>query len=539
MVLSEGFLDSAQLRNSILSHSKELNYLPRSYRSAKARIKVNFEADGSSAPYVVRKGSTFTSLVKNNSYTFTIPENILVASANNDYTFETDVFEGIYITDTYTYIEEVENQRFKITNKNVDTTSLTVNVFEDGNEVSDIYTYATSLLDLNPDSKVYFLQPSEDGFYEVLFGDGNLGRRPAINATVVLNYRISSGENANGAKQFIIDFDPTGNDELLINPEVNTLENSKSGTGPESIDSIKFTAPRHFQVQERAVTSRDYEIILKSQFPEIAAIHAYGGEDLSPPQYGKVFISVDLNNIDGLPESKKDEYTKFIKNRSTFGIVPHFAEPEYTYLQIISTVRYNINITSDSSETIKTKVKETVLDFRDTYLDDFDVILRHSKLETAIDQTDSSIVSSVTKQKIYKKLNPTLDTPVNLTVDFGVPLYKRLGHAHSFHPFQTDRAVSSSNFYYNSELATIEDDGFGAVRILRLRGAAYEKILDIGSVNYDTGVIQINDIKFDSYIGDSFKVFVRPEDNDVNAQFNNILTIEAEEVKITTEEIRE
>jgi hypothetical protein len=538
MALSEGFLDSAQSRNSVMSHAKELNYLPKSPRSAKARVKIVFEADGTSAPYTVTKGSPLTSLVRNESYTFTIPENFVVASANNTYEFETDIFEGIFVQDTFTFLDE-ENQRFRISNRNIDTTSITVNVFEDSNEVSDVYVFASSLLDLNSLDKVYFLQSSFDGYYELIFGDNNLGKRPALNSTIVVEYRVASGEEPNGAQIFTLDFDPTGNDELLDTPEVNTLENAKAGAEEETIESIKFIAPRHFQVQERAVTAQDYEILLRAQFPEIVAVHAYGGEELSPPLFGKVFVAVDLDQIDGLPESKITEYTNFIKNRTTFGIVPVFIEPEFTYLQISSNIRYNINITSDSSETVKSDVITEIQEFRDEFLNDFNVVLRHSKLETTIDQAHPSIVSSATKQLIYKKTNPTLATPVDLTIDFGVPLYNKLGHAHSFHPFRTDRAVSSSNFYYNSELATLEDDGFGKVRILRLKGDAYEKIIDIGTVDYDSGLVKIQNIDFDSYQGSSFKVYAKPRDPDVVVKKNNNFTIEDDEILITMEQIRE
>jgi hypothetical protein len=539
MVLSESFLDSAQLRNSVFSHAKELNYLPISKRSSKAKIKVTFEASGENAPYIIQKGSPFTAIVKNDSFTFTIPENITVASANNTYTFTTDIYEGVYLQDTYNFQANDIDQKFKITNKDVDTTSLVVYVYEDGNENYDIYTRASSLLGLKKTSKVYFLQPTELGFYEVLFGDNNLGRRPKTDSIIVLEYRTSSGEIANGAKIFTLDFDPTGNDELTATPEVNTLQNSKSGTEEQSLESIKYIAPRHFQTQERAVTSADYAVSLQSEFPEINNIYAFGGEDMNPPEYGRVYISLDLDNIDGLPDSKVTQYTKFIKNRSPFGIIPKFIQPEYTYLQVNSKVRYNINITSDSSESIRTLVADEVKEFRDENLDTFNVTLRQSKLEAAIDDADNSIISSITDVKIYKKFTPTLGTPINIITDFGVPLYKKLGHAHAFHPFLTDRAVTSSIFYYNSEIAIIEDDGFGNVRILRLKGTAYEKILDVGTVDYDTGKITIDNIKIDSYEGGAFKIIGKPADPDVVVSRNNILTIEDDEINIEVEQIRE
>jgi len=538
MLLSESFLDSAQLRNSILSHAKELNYLPRSARSSKARVRIEFEATGESAPYIIQKGSPLTTLVKNESYTFTIPETITVSSANTTYSFETDIFEGTYIQDTYTYRQGIENQRFKLTNRNIDTESLTVSVFEDGNEVSDAYKLSTSLLDLDETSKVFFLQPTETGYFEVLFGDNNLGRRPKINSTIVMEYRTSSGELPNGAREFSVDFDPTGSDELNFTPEVNTLENSRDGAEEESIESIRYMAPRHFQTQERAITASDYSIALKGQFPEINAVHAYGGEDLSPPQFGKVFIAVDITNVDGFPESKKIEYRNFIDRRSPFGIRPVFVDPEFSYLSVRSKVRYDVNVTSASRETLKSIIKNAIVDYNEEYLNDFNVILRNSKLETEIDNSDASIISSVTRTRIYKKINPRLGLSENFRINFGVPIIDTIPEKEDLHRATDVHALVSSLFIFNSEQVLLEDDGSGNIRIMKTDGFINEKIKNVGKIDYNTGQIEINGLVVDSFQGSSIKLYVTPVDPDVVASQNSILTIEDDEIIIDLEEVR-
>lgn len=538
MLLSESFLDSAQLRNSILSHAKELNYLPHSARSSKAKVRIEFEATGESAPYIIQKGSPLTTLVKNESYTFTIPETITVSSANTTYSFETDIFEGTYIQDTYTYRQGIENQRFKLTNRNIDTESLTVSVFEDGNEVSDAYKLSTSLLDLDETSKVFFLQPTETGYFEVLFGDNNLGRRPKINSTIVMEYRTSSGELPNGAREFSVDFDPTGSDELNFTPEVNTLENSRDGAEEESIESIRYMAPRHFQTQERAITASDYSIALKGQFPEINAVHAYGGEDLSPPQFGKVFIAVDITNVDGFPESKKIEYRNFIDRRSPFGIRPVFVDPEFSYLSVRSKVRYDVNVTSASRETLKSIIKNAIVDFNEEYLNDFNVILRNSKLETEIDDSDASIISSVTRTRIYKKINPRLGLSENFRINFGVPIIDTIPEKEDLHRTTDVHALVSSLFIFNSEQVLLEDDGSGNVRIMKTDGFINEKIKNVGKIDYNTGQIEIDGLVVDSFQGSSIKLFVTPVDPDVVASQNSILTIEDDEIIIDLEEVR-
>lgn len=540
MLHAEGFLDTAQLRNSILSHAKSLNYLPRSARSAKATVRIQFTATGESAPYIIPKGSPLTAIVKNDSYTFTVPENLTVASANTTYEIETDVYEGFYITENYAFQPGLENQRFRISNKNVDTSSLTVTVFEDGNDVGINYTYTPTLLDLNPTSKVYFLQASENGYYEVRFGDNNTGKRPKVGSTIQLNYRISSGARANGARSFSLDFDPTGTDELSTTPTVATISNAKDGREPEEDESIRLLAPKAFQVQQRAVVAKDYEILLKQAFPEINAVYAYGGEELNPPEYGKVYIATDLFDVDGLPDSKVRQYKAFLNKRKTFGITPVFVLPEYSYLQVSSNIRYSLSQTTKSAETIKTLVKGTIIDYRDDFLDNFNTILRHSKLETAIDQADPSIISSYTEILLYKKIQPKLVVPNDITLDFGFALRDiTAAPAVTSHKSGTYHVLTSDPFIYKSELAKLEDDAEGSVIISRIVGDTHTKITEIGTIDYDTGIVHLTNFRIDRYEGDSLRIYVRPKDPDIAASRNTILSIEDSGIKLSVEAIRD
>jgi len=254
MAVSEAFLDSSQMEASVLSHAKELNYIPRSARSSRAKIVVNFQASGDNQPYTVEKGTSFTSIIKNESFIFTIPEALSVSSTNTTFSFETYVYEGVYLKDSYIVDTSIDTQRFILTNKNVDTDSLVVTVYEDGSDIGENYTMSSTLLDLNSTSKVYFLQASDLGNYEIIFGDDIIGKKPKNGARVVLDYRISNGSRADGSKEFSINFDPT-NGELLETPEIEVVENSIGGFERESLDSIKYYAPRHFQVQERAINN--------------------------------------------------------------------------------------------------------------------------------------------------------------------------------------------------------------------------------------------------------------------------------------------
>lgn len=546
MIASEAFLDSAQLQNSIMSHAKELNYTPRSKRSAKAIVNVSFQANGANQPYLIPKGATFTSIVKNDLYIFSTAENITVSSANSNFSFNAEIYEGSYFQDTYVYNSSIEFPKFRITNKDIDTTSLTVVVYEDNAEIGDNYQYASTLLGLTDNSKVYFLQASQNGYYEIVFGDGILGRQPKNNSIVQLDYRVSKGAFPNGAKSFTINFDPTNpNDELEGDIEVVTETIALNGAETESNESIRFYAPRHFQVQERAVTTNDYEILLKTQFPEINVISVYGGEEVDPPRYGKVFVSVDISNVDGLPESKKTEYTNFLKSRSPLSIEPLFTEPDYLYYNIDSLVRFNLNVTANSLERIKSLVTNSIINYNNTNLDDFKSTLRYSKLTQAIDESDTSIISNQTEIFAYRKLTPLLATAQNIDINFGFSIFEtdyvvdtQTTAISASHKIKSTRSIYSSPFTFGGTLCTLEDDGHGIIRIVKAIGDTHFIVSNAGTVDYKKGLIKLINFNISSYEGAALKVYVKGSDKDISSNKNTILTLEPSEIVIKVEAIR-
>jgi hypothetical protein len=537
MAVSEAFLDSSQLEASVLSHAKELNYLPRSARSSRCKVRVDFQASGDTQPYIIEKGSSFTGIIKNESFIFTVPETLTVASTNTTFSYETYLYEGIFLKDSYIVDTNIENQRFVITNKNVDTNSLVVTVYEDGSDIGENYVQSTTLLGLNSNSKVYFLQASDLGNYEIIFGDNIIGKSPKNNSRITLDYRVSNGERADGVKELSINFDPT-NGDILETPEVTVTENALGGIQRESLDSVKYYAPRHFQVQERAITTSDYEIILKTQFPEINTLSVYGGEEVDPPRYGKVFIAVDVSNVEGIPENRKNEYYSFIKARSPLSIDPIIVEPIFTYLSVDSKVRYNINISKSTPDRLKTLVTQAILDYNQLYLDDFNATLRNSKLNYTIDSADSSIVSNITDVLIYKKVIPNLGAPQNIDILFNVALTNDLPQLTDSHPSSDRHTISSSLFNYNGIDVSIEDNGEGVLRLVQPIGDMHKKIRDVGTVNYDTGLIKLINFTVNSYQGNEIKIYARPRDSDVSVNKNTILTIEPTEIKVKIEAVR-
>ena len=288
MIGNEMFLDSAQLRDSVLSHAKELNYLPRSFKSAEAVLDVTItSADPTKKNITIPKGTGFVSRVGSNTFIFTTDQNYVLTSSNSVFTEQLTVYEGDYITDSY-IASDRGSLHYVISNKQVDLDSLKVVVVEDNGANTIEYTRSTSLFDLDDSDTVFFVQPSTNERYEVVFGDGIIGRKPKNDSAVILEYRISNGQLPNGARVFRT----AGTIDGESNVAITTVSAATLGDVFESIDSIKFNAPRAFTTQERAITAEDYENILRLNFPEINAVAAYGGEDAVPPQYGRVYISV-------------------------------------------------------------------------------------------------------------------------------------------------------------------------------------------------------------------------------------------------------
>lgn len=557
MIHNEGFLDSARTKGSVYSHAKELNYLPRSHRSSVANVTLSFTATGQTQPYVVTKGSSFTTSVNQSTYNFvTDTDHIFVSDtvdpANNQqliFSKTIDIYEGFYVAESYVMDYSNENLKFAINNEKIDTDSLTVEVYENNETVPKYYSLTSSLLNLDSTSKVFFLQKNTDSKYEVLFGDGVLGNKPLNGSLIVLRYRTCNGSEGNGAKQFTAAFNPNQSElrsriKVTTNPFAAGMVDgySTNGADAETIEDIKFYAPRYFQTQERAVTSGDYEILLKNKFPEISNISAYGGETLNPPRYGKVVIAVDISNVDGLPESKKNEYYSYIKTRSPLTVEPIFVEPQYTYARIEANIDYNISVTKKTKDEIASSVSNTILSYANINLQTFKSTLYYSKLVSLIDNVDVSIISNRTDLYAYKKVKPLTDNAIqNLVFDFAFPLketYYILEKLNKSGIEESDvevaHSVRSSMFTFNGRKCELEDDGNGIIRMVTKSDGQHQVLKNVGTVDYKMGLVKLNGFQLTSYDGSYFKIYVSPKNKDVVSDKNEILFIEGDEIVITT-----
>jgi hypothetical protein len=421
-----------------------------------------------------------------------------------------------------------------LTNKNADTSSITVTVFEDGDTRGQSYILKTTLLDLDASSRSFFLQASDNGYYEIVFGNGVIGRAPKQGAVVEITYRITKGSLANGAREFYANFDPTsssGATELAANtPVVVTLSQANNGANVESTESVRFMAPRHFQAQERCITATDYETALMEAFPEISAVSVYGGEEADPPQFGRVIVALDLRDINGFPDSKKDEYYGFLRARSP--LKPVFVDPKFTFLAPRILVRYNVNITPVSTTAIETYVKTAVSNYNNTYLDKFGVEYRHSPFMRLIDDIDESIISNESVMLVYKKWNPTLNTQASYRIQFNLALADDTGTIENTHEAAERHTVWSAPFLYQGLSVILEDDGRGGLRLVRYRNDTHTKVVDVGTVNYATGDIVISNLNVSSYEGDAIKLYARPKSMDIVFPKDTIALIEPVEIEV-------
>ncbi len=533
MVASEMFLDTAQIRDSVVSHAKELNYLPRSFKSAEAVVNIVVNTgDPSVSSITIPKGTSFSARIGSNTFSFSTNKNLVVDGSNGVFTASSvSIFEGEYVNESFVVDYTQSNQRFVISNPTVDTDSITVTVLEDNGAVALEYSYTTSLLGITSESRSFFLQPAENEKYEVVFGDGIAGRRPKDGAVVIVDYRVTSGELPNGAFKFTSD----GPIESYSNVTVATITAAVGGAVNESVESIRFNAPRHYTTQERAITPTDYETLLKINYPEISAVAAYGGEEETPPQYGRVFLSVDIKDVEGLPDVKVNEYYRFLKDRTPVSIEPVFKNPEFTYINVNSSVNYDVTKTDLEPSDIRTLVISAISAFNTTNINNFKKTLRYSRLLDAIDGAHPSIISNETTVRAIKVINPEVNAAQNLSVKFDFPLLNdKQQRISTVHSAAVKRTIESSIFTFQGRNVIIEDDGNGVLVLSGLsENNTYTIIKDIGSVDYGLGQLVINDFVVSSYPTGGIKIYARPQSNDIYSTKNNILTIKIEDISVT------
>ncbi len=523
--------------------AKSLNYCPISPKAAQSNLLMTFNSSNST--YLLGKGSTFTTTINANAYNFSISDNILIGSSNGYFSTYIPILEGSYFSDSY--IESYANNTlaFQLNNQNVDTSTITVVVYENGSTIGTNYTFATTLLGLNEVSKVYFLQMNYKGNYEITFGDGVVGYRPSDGALIIIDYLVTSGSDGNGGIKYTPNFSLQGASNVVIT----TIIGSYGGSNAQSIESIRYYAPRAFQVQERGVVPEDYVILLMQQFPEIEAATAFNGATQLPasysqsaPQYGTVFIAVNINNVQGLPASLQTTYQNFLANKTMMN--PVVVPAQFTYWSINSTIVYNINISTLTPQSIETLVQNTIISYNANTLNNFGVTLYEVPLLSDINDTDISIITNDTDIRIYKIIQPLTLTAQQLTVSFGIPLLQGYADSVQPHPDANTHCVGSDTFTYGADPVYIEDDGNGNLYYVKqlntttnvFSNAVY--VQTVGTIDYANGILQFSSFYVNAFQGTGIKIYVKPASNDIKVPGDTILTITPEDINLTATAIR-
>ena len=536
MVASEMFLDSAQLRDSVVSHAKELNYVPRSFNSAQARITVDITPTSAVSSVVVPQYTSFTSRVSSNTYTFATNEALVLTNSNNGvFSTTLTVYEGIVATETFVVNLSNTQQRFVLSNPTVDTSSITVTDYEDGGQNIISYVVAEDILAVTNTSRIFFVQGAENQQYEIVFGDDVFGKKPKDGGTLVVKYRVSSGELPNGASVFVTDSAIDGHTNVAIT----TVTSASGGSVSETIDSIKYNAPRSFQAQNRAVTAQDYETLLTNNFSDIQAVSVYGGEDTDPPQYGVVYISVDVFNADGAPLARKNIYRDFLLGKTPLTIRTEFVDPSFMYINVNTNVLYDINNTSKSTSDISTLVQAAISSYSQTYLENYKVTMFYSALVDAINQADTSIVSNDTNVSIAVRIIPTTGVNFNTTIETHNELLARTGSVLSAAETHYGIALTSSHFTYLNASCILVDDMQGNIYIAaRKTDYIVELLVKTGTINYTTGKVLLTNFNVSAYEGNYIEMIFTPASKNIYGFKNVIVEIAPIDVTVNVSGIK-
>jgi len=551
MIGSEMFLDSSVLRDSVVSHSKELNYLPVSKLSSVANVNIIVDTQSNTATDIgssitIPKNLNISTTVGDNNYIFTTAESIVVTkptlnTASGSFEFianNVSIFEGDIVTEVFTANTTGSTpQRYVINNANVDTRSIEVNVQTSNTDTSNSdFTKSESLLGLTSASEVFFLQPAEDFKYEIVFGNGVTGKSIENGNIIKITYRNCNGDEPNRANVFSSATTLTNSNYPLT---IVTNSRSQLGSEEETISSIKFNAPRHFATQGRAVTTSDYKSLITGQFPQFQTVSVFGGEDASPARFGKVIVVVkpsEGRNL--LTDIEKGQITEFLAPRTPLSIDPLIVDAEFNKLEVTSRVKYNTSVTTQSINDIKSKVITAINTFNTNNLGNFGSTLRYSKLISAIDDADSSIISNETTIRIFRDLVPVVNSVKTITFQFENELLTNdvLYTLPSGH----EGIIESTKFTYDIPAGTdqsgafIVDDGLGGLKIVFDAAGGRQTLNNkAGTVNYTTGEVTLSNFSVTAYEGSAIRIFGRLENKDVISTKNIILEVGSDETDVT------
>ena len=426
MAVNECFLDSATLRENVVSLARNIGYVPRSARSAQATVNFSVDLGTNDTKIVTLKaGQVALGIQQGSNYIFSIPDDFVATTGvNNIAAFDNlKIYEGIYLEKTFQIDNSQPNQRFILPNANIDTTSIRVTVQSTTNEIYSLYN---NILQVDSTSKLFLIQEIEDEKYEILFGDGIIGKKPPAGAIIRVTYIVTNGKLGNGARNFSFVGILRDDTDLTITSGMSVLtttQKSENGDNIEDVSTIKYLAPRIYSSQYRAVTANDYTGIIPFVYPNVDSVTAYGGEELDPPEYGKVFISIKPKDGSFLSQITKDDISRQLKQYSIAGIKPEIIDLKYLYVEVDTTVYYNTNATSEVSSLLTSVTKTLTTYSNSSDINSFGGRFKYSKVIGLIDDSARGITSNITKVKMRRDILPELNTFATYELCYGNAFY--------------------------------------------------------------------------------------------------------------------
>ena len=535
LAINENYLDTAILRENVVKLAKLIGYTPRSARSARATFTVVVQTvygtgtNGRGYPEAVQinKG-VFTSFTGENgeNYVFSIPKDLIVSvnTLDGKATFNDVVaFEGIFITDTFVKTES-ERQRFILGNLNADTSAMTVEVSR--GTITDAYLEATDITSISNISKIFFLEESETRRPELIFGDGILGEALVNGDVIEATYPTSIGVGPNGLTGYSFAGTVKDSRNAPITSGITlTLDvPPDGGASPETIDAIKYSAPKFYSAFGRAVTTKDYEAIIPQIYPNVQSIVAFGGEEADPPEYGKVIVVIKPKNADRLSISEKDAVAKKIRSYSVGAVEPKIMDPSVLYIDLVSFVYFNPNKSRRSQEDIKQIIFRTMETLNaSAEFNKFGGKFKYSKVGKIIDDAEPSITSNITKVKMRKNVPVSLNQRFNYKICFGNRINAQLDTP-TLETNGFKRADGGNQVYY------LNDDGLGTIRLYYVNSDGSKQYIggNWGTIDYTMGEITINDLVISEVVNSIDKIIqfaVVPESNDIVSLRETYLTL--------------
>ena len=523
MAINESFIDSATLRENVVSLARNIGYVPRSKKASIATVSFSVDITGKPVQSVkLHKGIVAVGSISGGNYIFSIPDDITATPDPNGIVRfgEISIYEGTYLTKTFKVNDSLPNEKYIIPNENVDTSTIRVTV---KSNITETYVPYTNIFDVNKDSRLFLTQEIEDEKYQIIFGDNTLGKKPTDGSIVEVSYIVTNGIDGNDAANFNFSGKLTymvGGVETSIDDGVSslsTLQASENGDSIESIDNIKYLAPRVYASQYRAVTPNDYTSLIPFLYPNVDSVSAYGGEELDPPQYGKVYITVKPKNGEILSDVAKESIRTDLKKYTVAGIKQEFIDLKYLYVEYESTVSYDSGYIPNKQE-----LHSRILSSIETYAKSSDINsfggrLKYSKLVSIIDRVDTGITSNITKIVMKRIMIPEYSFLANYEICYG----------NQFHADMEGFNIRSSAFKLEGVSGNVyltdlpySDGKTGTVKFFTIVDNAINYINEnAGIVDYIKGEIILYPTTItSSSVNAGIEIEVTPESNDIIAK---------------------